>query len=125
MQNFHSIKTLVSLGLSKETAKALRDIVKAESSADIIILHKLDYSDHGRVPPAYKVRLDAANKILGGYGVESAIESNDGYLDSAPTYVDYVNVGDSYHPTLCRIVKQGKARYVYTDYANACQIIGL
>lgn len=60
-------------------------------------------------PTAREWNMAAANELLGGYGVEAAFDDG-----AAWPWLEYVNFGEAYAPTLCRV----NGRYVVAAWAD-------
>jgi hypothetical protein len=62
--------------------------------------------------------LEALNKIIGGYGVESSRDEYNPHWDSYYTdfVVEYVNMGDTYNPTICYDIVHGE--YVLASWGD-------
>ncbi len=75
-------------------------------------------------PPIHLLKLYAANEIMRGHGVEgAALDPPDAFSNCQTPRVslDYINQGDSYTPTLVRLVRDGQVSYRVTDWGTIAE----
>ena len=120
--NYPSIKSLQQInGIDRDKAKAIRAVLRLGRSEALRYESASRLENHSYNPQAtHTLKLEACNEIIGGYGVEGT-EYPAGYwanCQAPPKYVEYINMGDTYEITLCRVVIRGKVSYRVSDWGT-------
>jgi hypothetical protein len=121
--NYPSIKTLAAITDTPEQAKKLRAVLTLKKREEVCAMSEqaTAYQNQCYNPPEfYLLKLYAANEIMGGYGIK-AIDIPEGSFSNCQTpdiCIDYVNMGDTYTVTLCRINNRGHVTYRVTDWGS-------
>ncbi len=91
-----SIKTLEAWTRCPVTARRLRYILKASRSTLVTLpgAADLDAASYGRQPTS-RLRMEALDAVAGTYGVE-------GFRLHNGDWVEYLNAGDTYTPTILK-----------------------
>jgi hypothetical protein len=114
---YPSIKTLLQIVDSPEDAKILRTILTSTSRDQLTGLstHAAEYNRQCfNYPALHLLKLYAANQLLGSHGVEGS-EFKPG------VYIEYLNQGDPYIPTLLRFNNRGRISYRVTDWGSIAE----
>jgi hypothetical protein len=88
------------LGIPRQNARTLKDVLTGKVDLEDIEAGAERIGECYHKPSKIDVVMHIANKILGGYGVEYVAHKNDGYLERESKGFEYVNMGDTYEPTL-------------------------
>jgi|SRR5208283_581018 len=123
--NYPSIKSLQRIsGIDRDKAKQIRAVLTIGQSQALQYASARKLQNHSYNPQsASTLKMEACNEIIGGYGVE-ATEYPAGYWANcqAPSKsVEYINLGDTYVTTLCRVVIRGKVSYRVTDWGTVVE----
>lgn len=94
-----SVKKMIKmLGISKENAKLLKDLMRREIKSTVTAKNmgiKIEYERY-----VFKIILEIANKILKGFGVECVEPKQASDYRDQKSGISYVNTGDTYKFTL-------------------------
>src|SRR5208283_3686670 len=123
--NYPSIKSLQRInGVDRNKAKEIRAVLTIGQSRALQYESARKLQNHSYNPQAAStLKLEACNEIIGGYGVEAA-EYPEGCwanCQNPPKSVEYINLGDTYETTLCRVVIRGKVSYRVTDWGTVVE----
>lgn len=122
--HYPSAKTLQQIpGIDAEKAKHLRAILTAKTREPLRQYKSARTYELScyHPPDIYLLKLYAADEVIGGFGIE-AIDIPEGSFNNCQnpdTCIEYVNLGDTYAVTLCRIDGRNKTpRYVVSSYGD-------
>ena len=110
-----SIKAFLAHGFTKEQALKARAIIKGLTPPEVYESVSKWISQCYHLPMLHEQKMEALNEILEGYGVE-AIET--------ATYVAarYVNLGDTYTPTILRTSKGHYRLQSWGDFVERSRV---
>lgn len=99
--------------VSRQDALLVRRLLDGRLDPTTLQIPELDHRPIGPTNASREI-LDAANRILGGYGVDAlALDTEDG-----TEYTEYVNMGDTYTPTLCLLPN---GRFVVASWGDVLE----
>ena len=107
---YPSVKNLATLTDDVDTAKRVRRILDGTESPETVEQTAEWVRQCYYRPSKGELKMHACNVLLGGYGVEACWKHSDTYW---PT-LTYINMGDTYTPTLVRTARS----YRVTDWGS-------
>lgn len=116
--NYPSVKTLMQITGDRETAKIARAIIDGSVHGYSIPGVREHFSRNYHPQSKLQTKMEALNRILGGYGVE-AIQIAGEITNSK--WLDYVNMGDTYAATILHY----NGRFVVGDWGSVVERLGL
>lgn len=120
--NYPSIKTLCKIpNVDATKAKAIRRVLQIGRTEALAYPKVLEYESHCfNRPETYVLKMMAVDCIIEGYGVE-AIDIPAGSFNNCQNpdiCIEYINLGDTYTPTLCRVNRYGHVTYCVSDWGS-------
>ena len=120
--NYPSIKSLQRInGVDAAKAKAIRRVLQVGRTEALAYPTVAAYeSQCYNRPESYVLKMMAINVIIEGYGVE-AIDIPSGSFSNCQTpdiCIEYINLGETYETTLCRVNRYGHIAYRVIDWGT-------